>query len=233
MMATLSKIYFYTFFAIIIFGCRSSNQEKTLSLASMNAGIIPSLMASIKGTNKTLKASDYIQWIEDKDNGLIDSRDFDDLNYYVQYKPVDYVTLKTLGPNGLNKNIYGETKKEYEGMQYFTLTLSNRLSQGDLLKYDVTGGEEYQHRVSYFAFDAQNDIKLIQGTDTLYCKLYHFERTYNIGPFVNLLIGFDLPSKKNQSSDKLLTFHDRAFGNGIIKLKIKSENVEQIPDLIF
>ncbi|MBO9702038.1 MAG: hypothetical protein J7604_17655 [Sporocytophaga sp.] len=233
MKATLNKFYFSAFFAVLIFGCSGSNQEKTLKPESMNAGLFPSLISSLTGSNKTLKAGEYIQWIEDKNNGLIDSRDFDDLNYYVQYKPIDYVTLKTLGPDGLNKKIFSETKKEYEGMQYFTLTLSNRSSQEDLLRYDVTGSEEYQHRVSYFAFDAQNDIKLIQGTDTLYCKLYHFERTYNIGPFVSLLMGFDMPSKKNQSSDKILTFHDRAFGNGIIKLKIKSENVEKIPDLIF
>ena len=57
----------------------------------------------------------------------------------------------------------------------------------------------------------------------------HFERYYGSAPYINLMIGFE---NKNNVCDKTIIFNDIVFNNGIIKLTIKKEAIESIPELI-
>ena len=116
-------------------------------------------------------------------------------------------------------------------LQYFTLRIkSNRTD--NLLKFDgaADGGE----KLDYFAFNMQNDLSLVAGKDTLACVLHHFERTYNIAPYCDFLIAFELPVKNNsQVEDKIFIFEDKLFKLGTIKLKIKKEDLHKVPTLIY
>ncbi|MCL4816895.1 MAG: hypothetical protein QY303_10325 [Vicingaceae bacterium] len=99
----------------------------------------------------------------------------------------------------------------------------------DILSEGIEDENEYYERLNYFDQEAQIDMKLVDGSDTLSCLLYHFERNYGIAPFNNIVLSF--PGRKNQqnSHDKVFIFDDKVLGLGTVKIKIEKELVKKIP----
>ena len=98
-----------------------------------------------------------------------------------------------------------------------------------LLKYDLHSRKEYEDRVNYFAFGMQNDIRLVQGGDTLPCQLFHFERVYDVAPYATFLLAF--PLGKDYSSDKTLVLFDHGFNKGILKFFFDGRDIKNVPQV--
>lgn len=76
--------------------------------------------------------------------------------------------------------------------------------QQSLLKSKAAGLEDYQRAVDYLAFQAAQDLALVVGQDTLPCALHHFERKYDVAPFVDLIAVFPQAGYEEASPDALL-----------------------------
>ncbi len=88
---------------------------------------------------------------------------------------------------------------------------------------------DYQNLVQYFSYDLQNDIQLVQSTDTIKCGLFHFESTYDVAPFNNFLTRFD--TTKAYEDDIEFIYDDKLFGIGPVKFTIQKKDLEKITNL--
>ena len=186
---------------------------------------------------KTCTPLEYVDWIEDPANGLLVKKDVGDYNFTILYKPLDYIIIKEKKDDKLKKEDLQTEKSEIEDLQYFTFKIGLKANSGDLLKYNLTKVNDYYARVEYFSFAMQNDLKLLDGNDTLNCILHHFERTFGLAPYCNFVLGFKLSENSpgkivTHFSDKTLIYNDRVLGIGPIKLTVKGNNIKNIPKLI-
>lgn len=176
--------------------------------------------------NETKPPQKYIKWVEDKGNGLIEKKQIDNFMFTLQYIPKDYMMLKE--DPALSDSKLHEKSKELGDLQYFTFTISS-VDEKDVMESGIVSQEEYQKRIEYFSFQMQNDLKLIDGNDTLECVLFNFERTFGIQPQCRFNLAFE--SVRKSGEYKTMVFNDQVLGLGTVKLSLLTKNLENIPHL--
>lgn len=167
-----------------------------------------------------------IAFIDDKKNGFIKSKTIGQITYDAILKPIDYL----LSQKRLEEKNNSLSKKDFEDLQYFDLRIKIEDFHKEFIKYDLESAEEYQQRVQYCAFNMQQDIKLIDGTDTLNCVLYHYERAFDVVPYGHFILGFET-RKSDLVNTKTIVFYDQLFNNGIIKFTFSPEIMVNEPVL--
>jgi hypothetical protein len=177
---------------------------------------------------KPLNQTDYIAWVEDEDNGLSIGKSFEDIDYQILFKPVNYILAKELVNGGIKKATIESRKKELGEMLYFTLRITSKHSN-ELLNANIKNENEYYQRLEYFMSYMQDDIYLVEGKDTISCSLYHYERNYGLAPYNNFVIGFNKLNAEIQ--DKIFIYEDKVLGTGKIIFKIKKEDIENVPEI--
>ncbi len=220
-------ILFYVIVLGLLFSCSSDKEvaNKNVLLDSVNIASGMSIREAPE-----LHPDSYIEWFEEGDHGLIVEKTINDFTYSVLYKPNEYELLKE---QNSSKAISQEQLSEDPELQYYTLRISKKDYNNELLKYGVSGLEEYSERVAYYSFNVQKDVTLFDGADTLDCVLSHYERTYGIAPYIDLLFSF--PVKKSEKNvhasytSKTISFDDKVFGNGRINLTIEASDLNKIP----
>mgnify|MGYP000356640914 CR=1 FL=1 len=215
--------------AIAIFtGCDKNKAEKQTG-AKENKGFFEKLFASNKEVPSKLKPVEYINWCEDQENELKQSKQIGDFTFSAFYQPHDYLAIKELNKGeSVNSKEFEEKIKEYGEMTYCSFRLENSKTNGELLKTDLSSDQQYYGRLEYMSFKMQEDFKLIQGNDTLPCSMYHFERIYSLAPYATFVLGFP---KTDSKEDIKLWFHDKLFNNGIVILNFKTESIHNLPKL--
>jgi len=182
-----------------------------------------------------------MKYVKNEENGLKQIKEITGVEFALQYEPINFKLLKKVKNKSLSSEQYNNEINEMIGSQYFILRIKLTDSGEDLLKYEVANAEEYSERVQYFSFGIQNDFYLLEGADSLKCKLFHFERSYGISGNCTLLLGFDSNDelikqkesfKEKVIKDKILVYNDKVFGLGPIKYSIKKEDINNIPELI-
>lgn len=186
--------------------------------------------ASGKQNQERLMPADYVQWMQDKDNGINKEKVIDDITFSIQYKPYEYIVCMEEKKEQLSDSVVKKKTEEISDMQYFDLTIALTSDEGELLKHDVSSYDQYDKRIKYVSFDMQNDIKLVEDGDTIPCSLYHFERTYDVAPYAKFLLGF-AKGKKAEPAEKVITFYDNIFNKGLIKFTYTNEEFNNIPKL--
>jgi hypothetical protein len=180
-----------------------------------------------------LPQAEYLEWIRNHENGLFREEEIDDLTFSVFYKPVEYVVLHELMSSEISIDSFQNYYARYEGLQYFTLSIRSRHDE-DILRHNLSNERQYYERIDYCSFRMQTDLQLVDGKDTLACRIFHYERTYQVAPYTNFVLAFEDKSSPSGSSekDKTLIFHDQAFGKGIVKLKLKAKDLNKVPKLL-
>jgi len=175
---------------------------------------------------KKLSIEAYKEWFVENKSTLSQKFNHGDYSYELQYIPVEIVLLRN------NKEATVEELKskliENQSYQYYNLKISSK-SNSNFLKANLASKEEYYQRIAYYTTYAQSDIQLLDGTDTLSCMMYHFERNYGIQPHHTVLLGFT--KSGDGVNDKTLLYNDQALG-AKVRLKIKAEQLKKIPELI-
>ena len=228
------------FCATVFFSCSDTVEgNKTSFLQKMRNDIFGS---SVKAKKKEkLNARDFVNWVEDAENGIKANKTIGNFTYSVLYKPYQYLALLELKKDSLTQQKIKEKTKEYDGYQYFTFRIVSEKKTDELLKVNLKSENEYYARLEYFSFNMQNDIKLIEGTDTLNCVLFHFERIYGLAPYATFVLGFPLTATEQKAQDKkrermyidkTILYNDKVFGAGNVYITIKAENLNSIPELV-
>lgn len=179
---------------------------------------------------QTLDPSDYVSWVNDEENGLVKKKTIHPLEIEVIYKPLPYVIANEKKTNNIPQLIYDARVAELEGMQYYTLKLGIVGGQHNITNFEIEDEIQQQDRNAYLSFAMQKDIKLVEGGDTLPCRLFHFERSYDLVPQRTFVLAFE-QKKENITKDKTIILDLPFFKTGLIKLNYKTSDLESIPNL--
>lgn len=171
---------------------------------------------------------ELVNWVENPINGLQVSKEVAGFKYRLQYKPLPYLAVKELKSLQVAQTDIDKRVKAMQDMQYFTLQLGTTEGK-DILKTNIEESGDYSKNIEYLSFDIQKDLKLVEQGDTLPCLIHHFERSYGITPFANIVLAFK--NITESVADKTLVFDDQHFGGGIIKLTVKGNDLKNLPKL--
>src|SRR5260221_13135459 len=164
------KAVFYSIIITLLYSCQQISSDKAVNEKFSKASSKGELLDR---SRLELLPKEYVSWVKYDNNGLSKSRNIDNIQYSVLFKPVDYITCMELRKEEISKTEYNKKKNELGDMQYFDLTIKVNGFQEEFLKYDLTSKEEYNDRVNYCAFKFQNDISLYDGKDSIPCSLFH------------------------------------------------------------
>lgn len=190
-------------------------------------------LSSCKEYNLT--PDEYIEELEKTDNGLHKEKTIGEYTFSLQYMPLNYIAL--LEWKKANQEDFSSVKKSLEGIEHFTLRIASSDQKTPVLRVGRQSQEEFQAKLDYFSYHFQNDLYLIEGNDTIKSSWCHFERSYDLTPYENFIIGFkrkeEIKSADAESvgNDKILLIKDRNFGAGIIKFNISAADIKNINKL--
>ena len=233
----MSKCFFgiiqCVFIITVLPSCSNKDKEK-------NGDIIVQTRAISTEAPSKLGATEYMNWIENVDNGIKVEKKMGEFTFTAMYKPLEYLALIELKKDNISKKELEKYNAEYSDLQYFTFRISAENQKEELLKVGLKSENDYYSRIEYFSFKMQNDLKLIDGKDTLDCALFHFERVYGLAPYATFVIGFPLTkeegtntsTKKNVFKNKTILYDEKVFQLGKIYMTIKEDNLNRIPELI-
>ena len=172
-----------------------------------------------------LEPEAYMRWVNDKSNGLIKEQTVGKVKYTVAYRPGNYQLATSIIDNdsfAMKKN----TGKNH----CFIIRMEPADGKTQVLTIDAQEKQEPFERINYYLSEAQNDIRLVEGADTLKPASYIYERYYNLSPAQSMVVGF---SQKGSLGDKDLQFaiEDRVFSTGKIYFHFDADKLKNIPSL--
>lgn len=175
-----------------------------------------------------LTTQEMINWVQNKNNGLIQTKEIGDIGFTVKYKPTDYLIARDI-LNGYDSDNYDTLKKKYDGLEFVDIKIypTDPLI-GDLMKYNASSIQDYQSKVYYYSFTFQDDIKLIRNGQENPCVLFNFARDHGLSPELNFVLAFE---RTNLNGDTKIQVNDKVFGNGLINFIIKSKDIKNLPSL--
>lgn len=191
-------------------------------------------------SKKAMDAAEFCQWVNTPESGLITSKEINGLQYTAMYRPAAFMVLQQAGrqvsPDGA---AFHEKLAEASGSQYFVLEIRS-VTNSDVIAVNATSKEAYHARIIFLSYRVQERIRLIDGTDTLYCRLAQFEQMYTAAPYARINLVFDVADDNSNAKtvrpqevrgDKTLLFDDMVWGNGLIKLRIKEKDLQNMPEV--
>lgn len=220
----MNSLSFITLIILTSFLCACSNDAMDQENENKNEHL------SLSNTKTELPLEQFVKWVGEKDHDLSKTKDISEMSYHLSYMPKECMAYMELNkPNYTNEELEA-VLNHYKEMTYFNFRIELKQAQGEILKYNLTSAQQYNERINYVSFQMQNDIYLVQGNDTLIPGLYHFERTFDVAPFMTVMLAFD-NKKFNPEDEFTIVYNDKLFNKGFIKYNYKPKQLIDLPNL--
>lgn len=135
-------------------------------------------VALISCGNKQLLPKDYAAYVRNPENGYIKTANKSNIKIECFYKPVDYVLVITARKNNITTAEYNTLKKDLDGSIYYEI----------LIYHDKAPDGNTQ---SYINYSLENDLLLVNKTDTLKPNSYLVEPYNGVQPYQRVLFSFN------------------------------------------
>ncbi len=194
-----------------------------------NKGYLFLLFLIIACTNN-VNIAEYCSYINKPENGLVITKEINNLKFRCEYKPAEYLILNERNKsfeNEKSNDNEGELIKEAKNFITFYLKISSD-KNSDFLKSDLKIQDDYYKRLNYYNSDITSDISLIHEKDTLPCNYTYLERNFGIGNESTLIIGFQ-NDKQDLKGDLHLLINERAYDLGLLQFDYLRTNINNIP----
>lgn len=174
---------------------------------------------------KELSPVEYANWVENSKNGLKVKQQDGEFIYEIQYQPLEYLVVLQERKEQLEQSLLKQEIEKREGLNYFTFKLSTIHGTGIFSDKNI----HMDNKDLYLLSGIQNDIKLLNGKDTLNCVMCHVELSNNLLPYDQCVLAFE----KDEDSGNDITFLYRTgkYADGWIQLTVKRKDIKRIPKL--
>lgn len=176
-----------------------------------------------------LSGKDYVNYIENEKNGLKHSKQINELSYQLQYCPAEYLLIKEYKTFDVSQKLLDAKINTKDSMLNFQLRIQNTAGNGDVLNTGSPSKEDYYNRIEFLSYGFEESIALINSKDTIYPAIYHFERTYGVAPYADILFAFN--ASKFMTEDVSVIINDRVFNNGLLKFTLTNTDRTKLPKL--
>lgn len=181
--------------------------------------------------NTTLTPTEFVAWSDDVTNYQSKTQQIAEMKYTLTHLSAEYLAMQELGVDA-SKEAIDSLKTNYSEMMYFRLRIEADGYNQELLKYQLAEAAEYERRVRYCSFDIASDLQVEKaGELPLMCGLSHFERSFDVAPFVTIMLGFDRKDIYDKNNNVVVTYNDNLFGKGLVKFSWTKDELEAIPSI--
>ena len=190
------------------------------------------LVLGVSCKRKQVSPESFLAYVDDPSNGLIRKEEIGDLVFSFQYRPPAYEVLRNNKSEPALADMFDTRVQEQGTMQYFLFRIGTKAKGQDVLAMNKAGAD-YNTMIDYFNTRIIDDMKLVDGKDTLPCVIHHWERTYHIAGYQTLMLGFEAPTETAHHNTKTLVYEDQLFGIGRLQLSIAGNDIDNIPQITF
>lgn len=182
------------------------------------------------GIKEELDPERYVAWFNEHAKDYNHQKQLGGYKFTVGFQPREAVILAEFGDKSrIDKQYYSQRDSSLAGLLSCRFTLEPEDHSATLLEYQTSGPEEYGARLNYFLNEAQKDIYLLQGADTLKCRMYHFENTYGLQKKNTISLMFEEPSP--DKGDIEFVFADRVLNVGTVIFTQEIKKLNNTPKL--
>lgn len=166
-----------------------------------------------------LTLSEYIEYINDPNNGLIVSQEINEMKFTSSFQPPILINelIKKRGLQSVDVSSDLSFKVKIE-----------MIDKSDVIKKDVSQSGQYFYRLQYLNTEMQKDFKIISNNDSLPCKLLNYEYFEGITPYLIVNISMPKPNKNNNESIVLI-YNDKLWDKGLMKFTFNKEKLFTLP----
>jgi|GEM_PF-5485101 len=183
-------------------------------------GNAPSDAASLNWPKSNLTTHEYKEWVTQADNGFVRSKKIDAITFKASYVTSEMKAIRSLGVAAEDIELRRKESELFAELEFYQLTITANGFQDELLKFQLDSQEDYQGRVQYYGFYANQDALLVCGGDTINCPVHTWERTYDAINSVVLEFAFPAATLKDcLNEQREMIYTDRVFGNGPIHFR--------------
>lgn len=182
--------------------------------------------------------TEFHQYINDPDNGLIKTRTASGFQFSVKFLPPEYVAYNNIKSTGnYNQNDYDSLTMMFSKNLTFLLTIGPDKSVGnkfDIMYIGINTTEEYNQRVHQLNFDIKEYITIDVDGNKYKPVLTKLENTYGLSTERKINLVFAPYETENEflKADEIdLIFNDEIFGTGINHFKFLSSEINSIPKI--
>ena len=161
-------------------------------------GNILLLTAIVTGCNKSLDVGAYLSWA--KQNPISATATSGDYIFTCTYKTPELMALYDLREEvfEVQADSVLSVIEDYASSAHFVLRFDTKKKQVPVLKHGISSQDEYGSRVHFLSVLFPSAITIIQESDTLQLANHHFERSYNMGSFEQVLFSLNEPLALNK-----------------------------------
>ncbi len=142
---------------------------------------------ALAGCDEKVTIQEYVQWVEDNDNGFNKAQYTANADYVLQYEPGMYRALKKSAQTGSFSDFDNLQNSGNSSMHHFLLKVKPKSSETATDKSIV----------EFLAHHMDNRIQFVNGTDTLKRTImYHLESSPGITPFHRILLAYPETGEK-------------------------------------
>jgi len=181
--------------------------------------------------NNFVDPIDYLQSANSDNSPLVKSHVFDDVKIEVNYRPAAYMATSQLVKSQIKDGDYEEIKSEFASTSNYNLKIEN-LGGGAIMKGIANDAMQYQDLVQYLSFGIQQDLYIGNEQDTFPCSFVHFERNYDVAPFLNVQFGFNLDNF-DKGEEWFVMFDADRFRLGPLYYRFENNEKFENPSLEF
>lgn len=200
-----------------------------LNKDSLRWCIVLMVLLEMFGCNiREVGVHDYLNYMNNKKNGLIQTKEVDGLVFEVRYLTPELMSLNELKTENVEKGKFRKTLKEYEGLNYYKIKISGN-EEGkhvyNVLKDEGIDPIEVEAELN---FDMQQNIYTVQGSDTGACVLYVFSKTYGLAKTYDMQIGVERKDSLNKN-DAVVEINSGILKRGLLKFRFSNTDIQNIP----
>ncbi len=179
-----------------------------------------------------LNKEDLFAWIENEKNGLTKHHIENKVDFTATYCNKDYLIAKEIKVDEIKEENFNTRIKDFNGFEYFKIRIKRSDSNQEVLLYGLNNEGEYLERVNYLSYGFEENLALVRNNfkDTIYPSLYHFERTYGVVPYADIMVSFTEDTTVKDNNYKLI-INDNVFGNGLIIYDFDKKKLNTAPKL--
>ncbi len=188
------------------------------------------------GNKKLLQYNDYVQWLQEPENKLVQYKDYGGIRLKLQYLPADYLVYNELKTASMNTAHADSLKKNYNYSLNFMLSfLPPQGEQLDVTKAGVKDQEEFSQRIGQLAFNMGPSISLTCGNKSYSPELTQLERLFGLRNSADIQVVFNLnkDSLLKSGNNIDIEYSDAIFNTGLSKFSFPAEALRQAPGIDF
>lgn len=203
---------------------KKSNKASQLTLAIIFASA--TIFASC--ATSSVRPEGYLDWYKQHSEDFVSRKSVGPFGFQLTYLPAELLVMQEHGSEIAESPQWDSLVADRGDFDYYSLRLVSKESNIPILKHPAWNIDDYQERVQYMAFTMQKNIKMLHGSDTAQCALYHFERSYDVTPFSTLMLAFPRTSEASAT----LLYDDQVLGLGPVMMPAHKPTPESLPELI-